>query len=364
MKKSLVLLFFWVQISASAQISVPFTSDEWRFVTNDYVLEEFLGRPSVLLKNNRAFLPKAEFENGIIEYDVAFPQQRAFIAVMFRMADDANGEEFYLRAHQSGNPDANQYTPLFSGLSAWQLYYGEGYGVPIKYTFDTWIHVKLVVSGKYMEVYVNDMENPVLFAALKREAKKGYLGVYNFRGESHFANFTYTPLDQVALKGSPKAELTPAKGTILQWEVSEPFAEKDLDPLMSVKNFNPGHDWKKASTEPTGVLNLASVIPWSSEKNCVFARVIVNADRDEVKKFIYGFSDRARIYLNGDLVYAGEDNYLSRDYRFLGTMGYYDALYLKLKKGRNEIRVAVSEDFGGWGIMGKLQGSDELTTKK
>ena len=46
---------------------------------------------------------------------------------------------------------------------------------------------------------------------------------------------------------------------------------------------------------------------------------------------------------------------MSRDYRFLGTIGYFDAVYLQLKKGRNDLWIAVSENFGGWGIKAKLE---------
>ena len=56
------------------------------------------------------------FTNGIIEYDVAFTAKRNFIGVKFRQQDAKNSEEFYIRPHQSGNPDANQYTPIFNGL--------------------------------------------------------------------------------------------------------------------------------------------------------------------------------------------------------------------------------------------------------
>ncbi|HEY0610571.1 MAG TPA: hypothetical protein VGD35_12970, partial [Chitinophaga sp.] len=91
------------------------------------------------------------------------------------------------------------------------------------------------------------------------------------------------------------------------------------------------------------------------KKNTVFARVTIQADIPGVKKLSFGFSDRARVYLNGQLLYAGTDNFLSRDYRFLGTIGYFDALYLNLKKGPNELWIAVSENFGGWGIKAKLE---------
>jgi hypothetical protein len=54
-------------------------------------------------------------------------------------------------------------------------------------------------------------------------------------------------------------------------------------------------------------------------------------------------------------VYSGHNKFRSRDYRYLGTMGYFDAVHLELKKGENEIIFAVSENFGGWGLKAKLR---------
>ena len=67
-----------------------------------------------------------------------------------------------------------------------------------------------------------------------------------------------------------------------------------------------------------------------------------------------GFSDRAVVYLNGRPLYRGDDTYRSRDYRFLGSIGWYDELYLPLEAGENELVIAVSEDLGGWGLQGRL----------
>ena len=74
----------------------------------------------------------------------------------------------------------------------------------------------------------------------------------------------------------------------------------------------------------------------------------------------FGFSDAVRIYVNGQLLYAGNDGYRSRDYRFLGTIGYFDTLYLPLAKGRNEVVLAVSENFGGWGLRARLMNTDGI----
>jgi hypothetical protein len=67
-----------------------------------------------------------------------------------------------------------------------------------------------------------------------------------------------------------------------------------------------------------------------------------------------GFSDRAVVYLNGQPLYAGRDDYRTRDYRFLGSIGWWDTIYLPLREGDNELVIAVSETFGGWGVMARF----------
>ena len=67
-----------------------------------------------------------------------------------------------------------------------------------------------------------------------------------------------------------------------------------------------------------------------------------------------GFSDRVVVYLNGRALFRGNDTYRSRDYRFLGSIGFWDALFLPLLEGDNELVVAVSETFGGWGVQARF----------
>ena len=61
-----------------------------------------------------------------------------------------------------------------------------------------------------------------------------------------------------------------------------------------------------------------------------------------------------RVYLNGKLIYTGNNTYMSRDYRYLGTIGLFDSVLLRLQPGTNELWIAVTEAFGGWGVMGRL----------
>lgn len=357
------VIFTLLPFFAAAQTAVPFSSDQWQFSNQDYVLEEYLGRPGVLLKNSRASLKDVKFTDGIIEYDVAFPPGRGFIGVSFRVQDDKNFENFYLRTHQSGNPDANQYMPMFNGRESWQLYHGEGYGAPVKYQYDQWMHVKLVVADRQMEVYIDDMNTPAVFVPeLKRPVQPGTLAI---NGGARFANFSYTLLEKPALKSTATPAPPAPAGTITHWQVSSPFSEQRLDAAYqlppALKN---GLKWQTLPAEATGLVNLAVGPQWTKTENTTFARLVLVSDKAQVKQLQLGFSDRVRVYLNDQMLYSGHDEFQSRDYRFLGTVGYWDEVYLPLKKGRNELWIAVSEDFGGWGIKGAIADRGGLTVER
>src|ERR1051325_6378647 len=95
---------------------VPFDSDRWRWHAAEHRVEDHLGRKSLYLKGGIATVADASVANGWIEFDVAFGPERGFMGGIWRVQDDRNYEEFYLRPHQSGNPDATQYTPVFNGI--------------------------------------------------------------------------------------------------------------------------------------------------------------------------------------------------------------------------------------------------------
>ncbi len=87
----------------------------------------------------------------------------------------------------------------------------------------------------------------------------------------------------------------------------------------------------------------------------MFARVIIHSDRAQTAKLNYGFSDRASLFLNGQLLFTGNNTYRSRSLRYLGVMTLNnDAIYLNLREGENELVFAVSEAFGGWGLIARL----------
>ena len=121
--------------------------------------------------------------------------------------------------------------------------------------------------------------------------------------------------------------------------------------------------WEELGSEPTGITNLARLNSRADGKNTVFARIKIGANGAQKKLFQFGYSDRATVYVNGKAIYRGNNGYMSRDYRYLGTIGLFDTVYLDLKDGANDVRVVVAESFGGWGIVARLAGEGRITVE-
>src|SRR6185436_8589558 len=87
----------------------------------------------------------------------------------------------------------------------------------------------------------------------------------------------------------------------------------------------------------------------------VYARAAIDAERDEVRKLALGYSDDVSVFLNGRILYRGRSAQYFRDPAFLGIVSpENDAVYLPLRKGRNELVLALSELGGGWGFVPRL----------
>jgi hypothetical protein len=87
----------------------------------------------------------------------------------------------------------------------------------------------------------------------------------------------------------------------------------------------------------------------------LYARTNIDSDREQVKKLYIGYSDEVSVFLNGKILFRGRSAQNFRDPGFLGIVNpENDAVYLPLKKGSNELMLAVSELGGGWGFICRL----------
>lgn len=296
-----------------------------------------------------------DFVDGVIEVYLAVGPERGFHGVTWRLQDDENFESFFVRPHQVGNPDAVQYTPVFNGISGWQIYHGPGYWAPVSFPLHEWFRIRVVFSGERAEVYVGNGDEPALaIRELKCAVESGRVGVFGGPG-IHLSGFAHDTSGSVALRGPAPPPASPRDGIIPQWLISDAFPEEALVGSPQLERGRIAErTWSRLGSEPSGLVDLARVNGLREGKNTVFARALFRSTRPQTKRLELGFSDRAVVYLNGRALYGGDYTYRSRDYRFLGSIGYFDTLYLPLVKGVNELVVAVSEDLGGWGIQGRF----------
>lgn len=338
-------------------------SPRWRLEGPEARVIEHEGRQALFLRASSAMLADADFDTGVIEFDLWTDGSRGFPGIRFRGVDANNAENFYIRPHQSGNPDANQYQPVINGADSWQIFYGPEFAQPTRYRANAWMHVRLEVAADSARVYVDSDTPSLIIHDLKLERRRGFITLEDGGGGVgetgvYFANVSVTPGDVADAPPEPARALPP--GLVRAFYVTPAMPSTEAFTAAASNQLRP-LTWSRVDAETIGVANLARAAIAGEGRDTALARIPLQSDRARSVRMRFGFSDRVRVYLNGQLLYDGDDAYRSRDYRFLGTVGLFDALYLPLRRGRNEIVLAVSEDFGGWAAMAAFDSMDGLT---
>jgi hypothetical protein len=372
---SLVVLFACATESRTAQtpqkLSVPPDSPRWELQEQAKPVE-YQGRKSLFLNGGAAILKDFEMRDGIIDVDVATPASRGFFGFQFRLdKDGANGEWVYLRQHKSGYPDAMQYTPVLNTGANWQIYNGPGFTGAVDIPKDVWFHLRLEVTGAQARLYVKDMDKPALVMNdLKSGIQKGQVALHVLTGATYFSNFEIqTTPDAVWERHWPPM---PA-GTLTRWSLSPSYdaLARNLEvPLTSSESAS--MQWQNVEAEPPGFvviyryreaphLRVSFANDFSKRlepqpgTKVVYARTNIDSDRDQLKKLHLGYSDEVSVFLNGKILFRGRSAQNFRDPGFLGIVNpENDTIYLPLKKGSNELMLAVSELGGGWGFVCRL----------
>lgn len=333
---------------------------------------EYLGRKCLSITGGGASLKDFEMRDGVIDVDVATPAKRGFFGIQFRI-DQAglNGEWVYLRQHRSGYPDAMQYTPVLNTGLNWQLYNGPGFTGAVEIPRDEWFHLRLEIAGAMAKLYVKNLDQPALVMNdLKTGIQKGGVALAVLTGETYFSNFEVRETPAVPFE----RHLPPMPaGTITHWTISPAFdaLARDLEKPLSAAERD-AIKWQTVEAEPPGLVVLYRYLdaphlqvtfandfskrldPQPGTK-VIYARTTIDADRDGVKKLLLGYSDEVSVFLNGQILYRGRSAQNFRDPAFLGIVNpENDTIYLPLKKGHNELVLAVSELGGGWGFICRL----------
>lgn len=355
----------------SQTLSVPADSQRWDLEQQAKVAE-YLGRKCLMMEGGAAVLKDFEMRDGVLDVDVATVAKRGFFGFDVRIdPDGSNYEEIYLRPHKSGLPDAIQYTPVLNTGRNWQIYNGPGFTAAVDIPKEEWFHLRLELTGAQAKLYVKDMDQPALVMDdLKSGVQKGQVALFVLTGTTYFSNFEVrTTPDAPWERHLP---VTPAN-TLTHWSISPAYdgLARNLEQPLS-KSESAAIQWQDVESEPPGFVVLYRyrqaphpVVTFQSDfstrlapqpgMKVLYARTMINSDRDQVKKLEIGYSDDVSVFLNGKILYRGRSAQSFRDPGFLGIVNpENDAVYLPLKKGTNELLLALSELGGGWGFICRL----------
>lgn len=366
MFKNILITVLLISTFCNAQNSIPLDTINWNINAKAYVLENYNGKDAIYLQAGSMTLKNKTFLNGTIEFDIFLKEEQCFPGVYFRATENFDTEQWFMRPHLSGKPDANQAAPATNGITPWQLYFGSKYSFTYDYKFDDWTHVKLVIDNNRAQVFLDYAKEPNLSWNLFHKTQNGKLA---FRGGNrsglHFANIKIDENKHNIVNFKP-INRKPIEGLIASWKISDKFEEKLLNDFDNIKNLIKNRKWNNTiKLEEGTAANISRKVILYNNKpgNTVFAKIEIYSDKKQTKIFDFGYSDRAVAILNGNPIYKGNNKWRSRDYRYLGTIGLFDAVYLNLKKGKNTLIMAVSEDFGGWLITGKFKDNSGISIK-
>lgn len=357
----LITSFPFLGLWAVAQNTAPMNASDW-VLSGDMKLETFEGRTALNLSRGSAELKASDISRGVYSFDMWFEDKRQFPGFAFRGVDDSNFESFYFRPHQSGNPDSTQYTPVYNGSSAWQLYTGEGFSSAVELKNETWVPVRLEVYEDSAQIFYNG-QSALYIPDLNREDRKGYFRFRSSRPGAFVSNFSYSSIPDLADPGPPEDDKeepsTPEHepetwSYIADWEISNAMTRDEAMERAQNQDWT-GLGWGQPGIEYNHFANIAKIATRSRDTPTAIAKFTVQSDSSQRQLVQFGFSDQVEIFVNGELIYSGDDSYLSRDYRFLGTVGFYDTIHLPLAKGDNEIVFVVTETFGGWAVGARME---------
>jgi hypothetical protein len=340
-------------------ITIAMTADHWQTKEN----AEFLRQPgfphgTMRLNSGKAVLKDVTFSDGTIEFDVN-TIGRGAPAIAFRRQDENNFEFLYLRPDPAcpAFRACIQYAPQTHGVLLWDFY--PQYENRAQLRENGWNRIKMVVSGRRMNVFVNDAPSPTLqVGSLEGDAMKGGL---QLQGPGTFANFVITPNAVESLSPEPVADPFEAdRGLVRNWRLSTFSALPNGKDPVYAEMPAPSQEWKPIGTERNGLVNISRVYgrPLPEPTRAVtWLKTTITSDGKQTKKLDIGWTRELWLFVNGKLVYADKNLYESEEARKFpdGRCSLENGAFdLPLEAGDNEVAVAIANNFFGWGLMLRL----------
>jgi hypothetical protein len=377
----LVLVLFALRGShAQTTISVPMNAEHWfsagnaAFTSGDHALDGVLE-----VSKGAVDVKDLVFEDGTIEFDMYMPDH-GILGMRFRAQNRENAEALFFRPQKNCNTssDCLQYMPLEHGAFEWDLFPEYQASAPIQTL--AWNHLRVVVLGRKMRVYVNRSNKPTL--CVEHMEGRALSGGLTFGGPAKYANLVITP----AKPSVKEAHAAPERrdGFLRHWQVSATSVlptvhDPKLDAPMGVQppyaSMPPdGKAWRSVTSETKGLVNFSHEAGSAKDGSVIslaWAKTTLVSDKAQSKIVDIGWVREIWVYVNGTLVFAGRNieglpAAKAADERISLGNGTFR---LPLKNGKNEIAIALDDNLPGnkqhygWGMELKLRDATGLSSR-
>ena len=316
-----------------------------------------------ITSGGEAHLQNVQFSTGIIEFDYHV-SERGFCGLYFRRQEGQNrtpdfySEFFYLRAFKLDSefiPGVVQYAPIIRGTNLWDLLHDYESSGLIK--SDAWNHVKLVISEKQLQCYLNG-QMVLWIPELLGDYESGSISI---EGQGYYANVEITHGETEELPRTKGADLITHDVRYLKdWKYSPQYSLPKASNISRDVYPDSSAVWKNISSGRSGLLNLTKEIasPFTEqERKVVWLRTTIESEFNQNKLLNLGFSDDIWVFVNEALVYIDMNTYNSPIAKEPNGRLHIEnaSTTLPLREGSNELLIAVANDFFGWGLVARLE---------
>lgn len=351
---------------AAKPITIAMTADRWQVKENaEFVRQLGFLHGLMRLNSGNAVLKEVTFEDGTIEFDVN-TVGRGAPGIAFRQQDDDNFELLYLRPDPAcpAFGACIQYAPQTHGILLWDLFPQYQTRAPLRE--NGWNHIKMVVSGRRMRVFVNDVPTPTLeVGRLEGDATKGGL---RLTGPATFANMVITPGAVEGLSPEPVRDpLESDRGLIRSWLLSSASALPN-DKIPAYDEMPAASSpWKAIGAERGGLINISREygrpVP-RPDRSLAWVKTTIKSSTAQTKKVEIGWTRELWVFVNGKLVFADKNMFDQENARKFpdGRCSLDNGTFsLPLQAGDNEVAVAIANNFYGWGLKLRVAEPDGLS---
>jgi hypothetical protein len=344
------------QVKELAQTNIGLVAGNWEFKPQTVEFLEYKNRPAmkILTSSDQVLLKDFNFTDGTIEYYME-PIDPRFTSCYFRWKDSKESECFYFRTDCANNPqaiDAVQYAPYVKGVNLWDLMFH--FQANADFKKNEWNHVKLVVSGKQMKVYVNNMNKPVLeVPMLESDCESGTLV---FDGQVVISNLV-VKADVEGLNPEPGIDpMANDPRYVRKWKVSQPLTTTNGIDFSDEYKPNAETNWEDVTAERRGLINLNRKFGKTVGRRIVWLKTTIYSEKVQDKVLNFGFSDEVWVTINDSPLYIDKNLYNTPMAKQPdGRLSIENSsISIPLKEGENQLMIGVANFFYGWGIVARF----------